>query len=178
MSAPERRAMVELQGQGFVRRQSALLDLSRSGVYRPKSVTGTEDLAVMRRIDELHLELPCLRLAADDVRTQQGRSPGQPQARAKADARNGRSWPKVPAGVACWNGQRRDRGAGSAPWHEQGRAIAIRNGSRPAILWTQDLSLSAAWADDRRAEPIVGGRHHRHPDGAWLSVSRGGHRLG
>jgi putative transposase len=41
-----------------VRRQCALLDLSRSGVYRPKSVTGTDDLAVMRRIDELHLELP------------------------------------------------------------------------------------------------------------------------
>jgi putative transposase len=41
-----------------VRRQCALLDLSRSGVYRPKFVTGPEDLAVMRRIDELHLELP------------------------------------------------------------------------------------------------------------------------
>jgi putative transposase len=59
MSAPERRAMVELPGKDLsVRRQCALLDLSRSGVYRPKSVTGTEDLAVMRRIDELHLELP------------------------------------------------------------------------------------------------------------------------
>ena len=51
--------MVELPGKDLsVRRQCALLDLSRSGVYRPKSVTGTEDLAVMRRIDELHLELP------------------------------------------------------------------------------------------------------------------------
>ena len=30
----------------------------RSGVYRPKPVTGADDLAVMRRIDELHLELP------------------------------------------------------------------------------------------------------------------------
>src|ERR1019366_206032 len=39
-------------------RQCALLRLPRSGVYRPKSVAGADDLAVMRRIDELHLELP------------------------------------------------------------------------------------------------------------------------
>ena len=28
------------------------------GIYRPKPVAGADDLAVMRRIDELHLELP------------------------------------------------------------------------------------------------------------------------
>jgi putative transposase len=32
--------------------------VARSGVYRPKPVTGADYLAVMRRIDELHLELP------------------------------------------------------------------------------------------------------------------------
>jgi hypothetical protein len=32
--------------------------LTRSGVYRSKPVAGADDLAVMRRIDELHLELP------------------------------------------------------------------------------------------------------------------------
>jgi putative transposase len=59
MSAPERRAMVELPGKDLsVRRQCVLLDLSRSGVYRPKPAVGADDLAVMRRIDELHLELP------------------------------------------------------------------------------------------------------------------------
>ena len=41
-----------------VRRQCALLNLARSGVYRPKPVIGADDLALMRRIDELHLELP------------------------------------------------------------------------------------------------------------------------
>lgn len=41
-----------------VRRQCALLNLERSGVYRPKPVIGAGDLALMRRIDELHLELP------------------------------------------------------------------------------------------------------------------------
>ena len=47
-----------------------------------------------------------LRLAANDLRTQQGRPWGQPQASAAADAGDG------------------DRGAGSAPRHEQSRARA------------------------------------------------------
>jgi len=59
MSVPDRRAMVERPGVDLsVRRQCALLNLARSGVYRPKPVIGADDLAVMRRIDELHLELP------------------------------------------------------------------------------------------------------------------------
>jgi putative transposase len=59
MSAPDRRAMVERPGEDLsVRRQCALLNLARSGVYRPKPATGADDLALMRRIDELHLELP------------------------------------------------------------------------------------------------------------------------
>ena len=59
MSAPDRRAMVERPGEDLsVRRQCTLLNLARSGVYRPKPVTGADDLALMRRIDELHLELP------------------------------------------------------------------------------------------------------------------------
>jgi putative transposase len=59
MSAPERRAMIERPSEDLsVRRQCALLNLARSGVYRPKPVAGADDLALMRRIDELHLELP------------------------------------------------------------------------------------------------------------------------
>ena len=59
MSAPDRRAMVERPGNDLsVRRQCVLLSLTRSGVYRSKPVAGAGDLAVMRRIDELHLELP------------------------------------------------------------------------------------------------------------------------
>jgi putative transposase len=41
-----------------VRRQCVLLNLARSGVYRPKPATTADDLTLMRRIDELHLELP------------------------------------------------------------------------------------------------------------------------
>ena len=59
MSAPDRRAMVERSGKDLsVRRQCALVGVARSGIYRPKPVAGADDLAVMRRIDELHLELP------------------------------------------------------------------------------------------------------------------------
>ena len=59
MSPPDRRARVERSGEDLsVRRQCALLSVARSGVYRPKPVAGADDLAVMRRIDELHLELP------------------------------------------------------------------------------------------------------------------------
>ena len=59
MSAPERRAMVERPAADLsVRRQCVLLNLARSGVYRPKAEPSADDLALMRRIDELHLELP------------------------------------------------------------------------------------------------------------------------
>src|SRR5450756_2541808 len=59
MSAPDRRAMAERPGKDLPRRrQCTLLSLSRSGVYRLKPVTGADDLAVMRRIDELYLEPP------------------------------------------------------------------------------------------------------------------------
>src|ERR1022692_4599928 len=59
MSVPERRVMVERPGENLsVRRQCALLNLARSGVYRPGPVTGADDLAMMRLIDELHLKWP------------------------------------------------------------------------------------------------------------------------
>jgi putative transposase len=59
MSVPDRRAMIEPTGKDVsVRRQCELLDVSRSGVYRPKPALAADDLALMRRIDELHLELP------------------------------------------------------------------------------------------------------------------------
>ena len=59
MSVSERRAMVERPAADLsVRRQCVLLSLARSGVYRPKAEPSADDLALMRRIDELHLELP------------------------------------------------------------------------------------------------------------------------
>jgi putative transposase len=59
MSRPDRLALIERAGAGLsVRRQCALLRLSRSGVYRAPPAPDAEDLALMRRIDELYLELP------------------------------------------------------------------------------------------------------------------------
>jgi putative transposase len=59
MSAPARRANVERIGAELsVRRQCALLNVARSGVYRPQPETSAEDLTLMRRIDELYLEKP------------------------------------------------------------------------------------------------------------------------
>jgi putative transposase len=59
MSAPARRAKVERTAEDLsVRRQCALLNVARSGVYRPKPEPSADDLALMRRIDELYLEKP------------------------------------------------------------------------------------------------------------------------
>ncbi len=59
MSAPDRRAMIDPAKDDLsVRRQCELLQLPRSGVYRRKSEASADDLASMRRIDELHLKLP------------------------------------------------------------------------------------------------------------------------
>jgi len=59
MSASARRENVDRSASDLsVRRQCALLNVARSGVYRPKPEPGADDLALMRRIDELHLELP------------------------------------------------------------------------------------------------------------------------
>src|SRR6202451_3739643 len=59
MSVPERRAMVEQPGENLsVRRQCELLNLARSGVYRPAPETRTDDLTLLWRVDELHLKWP------------------------------------------------------------------------------------------------------------------------
>jgi putative transposase len=43
-----------------IRRQCLLLGVARSGVYRPASANDDDDLALMRRIDELFLQFPFL----------------------------------------------------------------------------------------------------------------------
>ncbi len=59
MSAPARRALVERPAEDLsVRRQCELLNVARSGIYRPRPEPSAGDLALMRRIDELYLERP------------------------------------------------------------------------------------------------------------------------
>jgi putative transposase len=59
MSKPDREAMLDRDCVDLsMRRQCALLRLARSGVYRRKAAPDPDDLAVMRRIDELYLAMP------------------------------------------------------------------------------------------------------------------------
>jgi putative transposase len=61
MSAPDRRALVDREhGRLSIRRQCALLGIGRSGVYRPPRPANDNDLALMRRLDELFMAWPFL----------------------------------------------------------------------------------------------------------------------
>src|ERR1700757_677849 len=61
MSAPDRRAqLVSDQAKLSIRRQCALLGVTRSGVYRQRAPANDNDLAVMRRLDELFTAWPFL----------------------------------------------------------------------------------------------------------------------
>jgi putative transposase len=61
MSAPDRRALLDADhGKLSMRRQCALLGVARSGVYRQRRPATDNDLAVMRRLDELFTAWPFL----------------------------------------------------------------------------------------------------------------------
>jgi putative transposase len=61
MSAPNRRAKLDRDHPSLsVRRQSAMLGLARSGVYRVPRPAHDDDLALLRRIDELFTRWPFL----------------------------------------------------------------------------------------------------------------------
>ena len=149
MSAPDRRAMVERPGKDLsVRRQCALVGVARSGVYRPKPVTGADDLAVMRRIDELHLELPFYgsRRMTFEL-NKEGRGLNRKRVR------------------------RLMRVMGI-------EALVPRPGTSRAAPGHKIYRVPAARPEDCRAEPRVGGRRDLHPDGVRLPLSGGDHRLG
>jgi putative transposase len=58
MSLKDRRKMVQDQRDLSIRRQCQLLGIGRSGLYYKPTATSDEQLAIMRRIDELHLQWP------------------------------------------------------------------------------------------------------------------------
>jgi len=61
MSTPDRRALLDRDhGRLSIRRQCTLLGIARSGVYRPPRSANDNDLALMRRIDELFTAWPFL----------------------------------------------------------------------------------------------------------------------
>ena len=61
MSAPDRRALPDHDhGKLSMGRQCALLGVARSGVYRQRRPANNNDLAMVRRLDELFTALPFL----------------------------------------------------------------------------------------------------------------------
>src|SRR4051812_5940883 len=61
MSAPDRRELLDRDHAALsIRRQCVLLGVARSGVYRGPRPANDNDLALMRRIDELFMAWPFL----------------------------------------------------------------------------------------------------------------------
>ena len=61
MSASDRRALIDRDAPSpSIRRQCALLGVARSRVYRPPRPANDNDLALMRRLDELFTAWPFL----------------------------------------------------------------------------------------------------------------------
>ena len=61
MSAPDRGALLDRDHRKLsIRRQCVLLGVTRSGVYRQRQPVNDNDLAVMRRLDELFMAWPFL----------------------------------------------------------------------------------------------------------------------
>ena len=81
MSAPDRRAKLDWDHPTLsLRRQCAMLGVARSGVYRQRRAANDDDLALMRRIDEMFLRWPFLgsrrmvaMLAAEGIRVNRKR---------------------------------------------------------------------------------------------------------
>ena len=124
-----------------ITKQAQVRRISRGSVYYLTRPMPEADLAIMRRLDRLHLEFPFAGsrmlqglLVAEGCKI--GRS-----SRQDADAADG------------------DRGALSPSAHNQARA-------RP-----QDLPISTARCSDHATEPGLGDGHHLYPDGARLRLS-------
>lgn len=61
MSVPDRRALLDRDHADLsIRRQCDLLEIARSGVYRPPRPGNDNDLGLMRRLDELFTQWPFL----------------------------------------------------------------------------------------------------------------------
>ena len=128
-------------------RQAKALGISRGSVYYLPRAVPAADLALMRRIDELHLELP--------VR-------GQPDAAGHADWRKARG--RAPA--------RRDADEADGDRGDLSPAEHLEAGAG-----AQDLPLSAAQPGGDAAQPGLGDGHHLRADGAGLRLSRRRRRL-
>ena len=132
---PERQAMIDRGAQVAVKRQAELLDLSRSSVYYTPRPLSERDLRLMRRIDELHLQLPYYgsrKLAA--ALRREGHEVGRRHVatlmwRMGIEALYRRPRTSIPA-----------RGASIYPYLLSGLAI-----ERPNQVWASDMTFTCRW---------------------------------
>ena len=148
MSTPDRRARLDRDHPNLsVRRQCALLGLARSGVYREPTAANDNELALLRRIDELFTAWPFLgsrRITA--LLRAEGRAVNRKRV------------------------QRLMRWMGIAALGPKPRTTKPAPGHK-------NLPVFASGFADRAAEPGLGGGHHLRPDRPRLLVSGGDHGL-
>ena len=130
-----------------VQRQAKVLTLARSTVYYKPRPVSAEDLALMRRLDELHLDYPfagarMLRLLLQREGTRVGR-----------------------------------RRIATVMKRMGIQALYRRPNTSKPELGHKNLSVSAARGEDRTAEPRLGDGPDLYPDGARLLLSGRRHRL-
>nr|BAM13935.1 transposase [Pseudomonas sp. K-62] len=127
--------------------QAKALGISRGSIYYLSRPVPAADLAVMRRMDELHLELPFAgsRMLRDLLNKE---------------------------GIADRALPCRDADEASA---HRGALPQAKHLETDA--WAQDLPVSAAWPDDRSAQSGLGHRHHLRAHGARVRLPRRHHRL-
>ena len=150
MSAPDRRAMFDRPGKDSVGAppMRACGRGARSGSTAPKPLAEADDLAVMRRIDELHLELPFY-----------------------GSRRMTFELNKEGRGVNRKRVRRLMRVMGI-------EALVPRPGTSKAAPGHKIYPYLLRGLEDCRAKPRVGGRRDLHPDGVRLPLSGGDHRPG
>ena len=143
----QRRVLMAPNGTLSMRRQCALLAVTRSSVYYEPVVPDAEELALMRRIDELHLQHPFF---GSRMITQTLKAEGPVINRKRVPT------PDAVDGAGEHGATTHNEHAGAGP---------------------PRLPVSAAGAHDRTAEPGLGHGYHLHPDGARLRLPGGDHRL-
>lgn len=122
-------------------RQCKILELARSTAYYTPKPTSSEDLALMRRMDELHLEFP---FAGSRMLRDLLRNKGQPV------GRKGIRRLMKQMGI---------------------EALYRKTEHKSQARRTSDLPLPAAQPEHRAAQSRLGNRHHVHPDAPGLRLS-------
>ena len=130
--------MIDRSHRLSIIRQARELGISRGSVYYLPRAVSSSDLALQRRIDELHLNYPFA-----GARMLQGLLIGEGHKVGRLHVSSSQAVAQT-ANICL-----RDEANGhcsdlSTAKHLQACAIVIRYGSRSAILWTQNLSVFAA----------------------------------